>query len=65
MSKPLHYYLSHDSTNPSGVRTDQLGYPFLLEQQLRAQASLAYLLFCVGIWVGSPRNIPEEAHMYS
>ena len=44
---------------PHGVRTDQLGcYPFLLEQQLRAQASLANLLFCVGIWVGSPRTTP-------
>ena len=51
---------------PHGVRTDQLGcYPFLLEQQLRAQACLANLLFCVGIWVGSPRYIPVEAHMYS
>jgi hypothetical protein len=26
---------------------------------------LAYLLFCVGIWVGCLRYIPEEAHMYS
>ena len=26
----------------------------------RAQACLAYLLFCVGIWVGSPRYIPEK-----
>ena len=34
--------------------------PFLLEQQLRAQYSLANLLFCVGIWVGSPRYIPEK-----
>jgi hypothetical protein len=59
------YYYRTTGRIPHGVRTDQLGYPFLLEQQLRAQASLAYLLFCVGIWVGSPRNIPEEAHMYS
>ena len=51
---------------PHGVRTDQLGcYPFLLEQQLRAQASLANLLFCVGVRVGSLRYIPVEAHMYS
>ena len=51
---------------PHGVRTDQLGcYPFLLEQQLRAQYSLAYLLFCVGIWVGSLRYIPVGTYMYS
>ena len=46
---------------PHGVRTDQLGcYPFLLEQQLRAQYSLANLLFCVGVRGGSPRYIPLE-----
>jgi hypothetical protein len=37
----------------------------VIVQQLRAQYSLANLLFCVGIWVGSPRYIPVEAHMYS
>ena len=46
---------------PHGVRTDQLGcYPFLLEQQLRAQACLANLLFCVGVRGGSLRYIPLE-----
>ena len=45
---------------PFGVRTPQLVRPFLLEQQLRAQASLANLLFCVGIRVGSLRYIPLE-----
>ena len=49
---------------PTSYTYDQLGSPFLLEQQLRAQASLAYLLFCVGIWVGSLRYIPVEAHTY-
>jgi hypothetical protein len=46
---------------PHGVRTPQLGLPLLnTEQQLRAQASLAYLLFCVGVRVGSLRYIPLE-----
>ena len=45
---------------PYGVRIPQLDSPFLLEQQLRAQASLANLLFCVGVRVGSPRYIPLE-----
>ena len=50
---------------PHGVRTDQLGcYPFLLEQQLRAQASLANLLFCVGVRVGSPRVSPRSLYVF-
>ena len=32
---------------------------------LRAQASLAYLLFCVGVWVGMGSALrPQEAHMF-
>ena len=46
---------------PFGVRTPQLVRPFLLEQQLREQASLAYLLFCVGVRVGSPRASPLDS----
>ena len=53
--------LARTARIPHGVRTDQLGcYPFLLEQQLRAQYSLANLLFCVGIWVGSLRYISKK-----
>ena len=44
---------------PFGVRTPQLVRPFLLEQAAaREQASLANLLFCVGVRVGSLRYIP-------